>query len=88
MVSYVPYDVCVRRIPYRRRGGKHYVKPHGSVLARGSCKERCFLRDQSIAMVLITFFRPHQRKMIYLRAEEHRSLARTLPHGCCTVELA
>ena len=44
-----------------------YVLQH-SVLARGSCKERCFLRDQSIAVVLITFFRPHQRKTIYLRA--------------------
>ena len=49
-----------------------------SVLARGSGKERCFLRDQSIAVVLVTFFQPHQRKMTYLRAEEHRSLARTL----------
>ena len=46
-----------------------------SVLARGSCKERCFLEDQSIAVVLITFFQPHQRKSIYLRAEEHRSVA-------------
>ena len=42
---------------------------------RGSCKEQCFLRDQSIVVVLITFFRPHQRKIIYLRAEEHHSLA-------------
>ena len=49
-----------------------------SVLARGSGKERCFLRDQSTAVVLITFFQPHQRKTIYLRAEEHHSLARTL----------
>ena len=45
---------------------------HCSVLARGSCKEQCFLRDQSIVVV---FFQPHQRKTIYLRAEEHRSLA-------------
>ena len=41
-----------------------------SVLARGSCKERCFLRDQSTAVVLITFFQPHERKIVYLRAEE------------------
>ena len=46
-----------------------------SVLAGGSCKEQCFLRDQSIDVVLITFFQPHQMKIIYLRAEEHRSLA-------------
>ena len=49
-----------------------------TVLARGSCKEQCFIRDQSIAAVLMTFFQPHQRKMIHLRAEEHCSLARTL----------
>ena len=53
----------------------HEHTTHISVLARDSCKERCFLRDQSIAVVLITFFHPHQRKDIYLRAEEHRSLA-------------
>ena len=37
------------------RGRTAAVKtPTLSVLARGSCKERCFLRDQSIAVVFIS----------------------------------
>ena len=47
----------------------------GSVLARVSYREQCFLRDQSIAVVLIAFFQPHQKE---ITAEERYSLARTL----------
>ena len=39
----------------------------GSVPARGICKEWCFLTDQSIALVLIKFFRPHQKKILHLK---------------------
>ena len=38
-----------------------------------SSKEWCCPRDHSIAVVLITFFQPHQKKMILLRAVEHHS---------------
>ena len=43
------------------------------VLAGDNRKERCFLSGQSIALVLIIFFPPHQKKMVYLRAVEHHS---------------
>ena len=51
-----------------------------SVLARDNRKEWCFLRDQSIAVVLITFFQPHQKKIVYPRAVEHRSSTLSLEH--------
>ena len=46
-----------------------------SVLARDNRKEWCFLRDENIAVVLLTFFQPHQKRIVYLRAVEHHSSA-------------
>ena len=46
-----------------------------SVLARSSSEERCCPRDQSIAVVSITFFQPHQKIMVYLRVVELHSSA-------------
>ena len=37
-----------------------------SVLARGSCRERCFLKDQSIAVVLITLILSTTSKEKYI----------------------
>ena len=42
-----------------------------SVLARDNDIEWCFLRDESIAVVVIAFFHSHQKKMIYLRVMLH-----------------